>query len=175
MRKVLLVSILSLLCMTTAMAQEPAICGDWIGVFESTKPHPTEDRLIPADWKLYLRIKKIGEDYIVMMKRRLADETIPFVYEKKCKVQFGDEHIIRWITIDEDDWDISSTYKEQGINVGHVHDTVYNSAEYNNGCLSFSSYLERTHYDRQGHVINKKKINTGFPRKCELYKDNADW
>jgi hypothetical protein len=33
MRKVLFASMLSVLCLTTAMAQGLAICGDWIGVY----------------------------------------------------------------------------------------------------------------------------------------------
>lgn len=175
MKKVILIYLLLLFCLTMAIAQEPVICGDWIGVYEGTTIHPIEDRLISADWKLYLRIKLIDGNYIVMMKRRIADESNPFIYEKKCEVQSANEKTITWTIYDEDDYDTSPIMKEQGILVGHIHETVYCTVELNRGTLTFSSNIERTNYDRQGRIINKKMMGYSPYKECTLYKENSDW
>lgn len=108
---------LSLLCMTTAMAQEPSICGDWVGVYEDSDMNPTAEFQSVVDWKLYIRIKRIDGQYRVRMKRRIADESLPFSYENNCKVQSANTNEIVWIGYDVDNYDWDSTDKKQGVRI----------------------------------------------------------
>ncbi len=97
MRKVLLASMLSLLCLTTAMAQRLAICGDWVGVFESFNIFDSNgDRhRVDANYKRYIRIKFIDGQYTVRMKTRIADNTEPFNYWSECQIIEADNRQIK--------------------------------------------------------------------------------
>ena len=168
---------LSLLCMTTAMAQEPSICGDWVGVYEDSDMNPTAEFQSVVDWKLYIRIKRIDGQYRVRMKRRIADESLPFSYENNCKVQSANTNEIVWIGYDVDNYDWDSTDKKQGVRIGHTHETVYHKVVLNHGVMDYYKKSVTTYYDTHGHLITTSTIifpETGSPY-CNLYKDDSDW
>ena len=52
------------------MAQEPAICGDWIGAYKNDVDSEGSKNIIQKDYKRYIRIKLIDGSYTVRMKTR---------------------------------------------------------------------------------------------------------
>ena len=180
MRTILFTSILSLLFLTTAMAQEPAICGDWIGVYKgykmSDKVNEDGEHYPPVqtDYKAYLRIKIIDNHYSVRMKTRIADESKPFEYEPDCQIVDANEKSITWIFDNGDDYDWSSTAKEQGIKIGHTHDITRCSVTLTNGILHYSELFITTYYDMQGREITTKQWNREN-KTFSLYKEDKDW
>ena len=119
------ICILSLFCMTTAMAQEPAICGDWIGVYKSDAISDDVDSegskyIIQKDYKRYIRIKLIDGSYTVRMKTRIADESSPFTYSPECHVIEANDRMIRWKMDLGSSYDWTPSDKHKGIPIGHA-------------------------------------------------------
>lgn len=175
MKKGLLVSILSLLCFTTAMAQEPAICGDWIGVFKSFNIINTNgDRVkVDADYKRYIRIKIIDGNYIVRMKTRIADNSEPFNYWAECQIIESNERMIKWKMDLGSDYDWSPDSKHKGIPIGHADYYKYCTVIHSNGSLKYSENMLTIYFDKQGREFDKER--TPEMDKHSLYKDDSDW
>lgn len=178
MRTILFTSILSLFSLTTAIAQESAICGDWIGVYEgrTISDELDEDgdkRIVRADYKAYIRIKLLDGHYIVRMKTRIADESKSFYYEPDGKIEYADESSITWVIDLGDDYDWSSTDKVEGIRIGHSHDIKRCRVVLANGVLGYSEEPRTTYYDTQGRIITTKTWSWG--KKFSLYKEESDW
>jgi len=178
MRKVLLVSMLSLLCMTTAMAQSPAICGDWIGVYKSETISDEVDSdgskyIIKKDFKRYIRIKLIDGNYTVRMKTRIADNSEPFNYWSECQIIEANDRMIKWKMDLGPDYDWSPDAKHKGISIGHADYFKYCTVILSNGTLKYSEYLLTIYYDRQGREIDKDR---SYEENGQLlYKDDSDW
>lgn len=175
MKKRLLSNILSLLCVTTAMAQEPAICGDWIGVYNSFNIVNTngDRKIVHADYKRYIRIKLIDGNYIVRMKTRIADDSEPFNYWSECQVIEANDRMIKWKMDLGPDYDWSPDAKHKGISIGHADYFKYCTVILSNGTLKYSEYLLTIYYDRQGREIDKDR---SYEENGQLlYKDDSDW
>ena len=163
---------------TEIFNQESALCGDWIGIYEGVKLSDEldedGDRIpVSANYKAYIRIKILDGLYIVRMKTRIADESMPFHYEPDGKIEYADENSITWVIDLGDDYDWSSTAKEQGIKIGHSHDIMRCRVTLANGVLRYSEEPRTTYYDTQGRIINSKTWSWG--RKFSLYKEESDW
>ena len=173
--------ILSLLCITTAMAQEPAICGDWIGVYKGFKMSDDVDEdgdhyPVQTDYKAYLRIKIIDNHYTVRMKTRIADDSKPFNYEPECRIENANENGITWVFDYGDDYDWSPSDTEQGIRIGHSHSITRCWVVLTNGVLKYTDLHITTYYDKQGRIITTKQWDIPSMRKSyNLYKDDKDW
>ena len=158
MKKITLLFVFLFGIMTaTCFAQEDCkMCGDWVGVYESSKMHPTEDRLIPADWKMYIRIKKIDGFYNARVKTRIADNSMEYVYWTDWKMYqaYDNKIILRWEVKDD-----------------KVYDDVYFTLTYNQGILYFDGgTIHRTYY------ANKSKQTLPAPfSPVTLYKEENDW
>ncbi len=158
-----------------ANAQTSALCGDWIGVYEGTLPHPTEDRVVSADWKLYIRIKQIDGQYYVRMKTRIADESYPFWYQPECRVTSIDSNSISFSQLwcDDRGGDLGT---EKGIAVGRDYQIARYKAVLTNGVLRLSGEYERTVYDRHGNIISTRCFHTNeYMKGLNLYKEDSDW
>lgn len=177
--KISILLFLSLFCSFIRVnGQQPVICGDWIGVYEGSKLSDELDEdgdkyIIPADYKMYIRIKIIDGHYIVRVKTRIADESGPFNYVPEGRVEYADENSIVWVEDYGDDYDWSSTAKEQGIRIGHSHDIKACRVTLANGVLRYSEEPRTTYYDTQGRKITTKAWTWG--RKISLYKEEPDW
>lgn len=121
MKKLILFAILCI-CATTSDAHEPAICGDWIGVYKSWNIVNTNgDRVkVDADYKRYIRIKIIDGNYTVRMKTRIADDSEPFNYWSECKILEANDRMIKWKMDLGSDYDWTSDAKHKGIPIGHA-------------------------------------------------------
>ena len=175
MRKVLLVSLLSLISIITTMAQQSAICGDWTGVYLSWKIVNTNGstRHIETDYKRYIRIKLIDGNYIVRMKTRIADNSEPFNYWAECQIIEANDRMIKWKMDLGPDYDWSQDAKHKGIPIGHADYYKYCTVILSNGTLKYSEYMFTIYYDRQGREIDKEK--TIEKDSQSLYKDDSDW
>ena len=175
MRKVLLASMLSILSFTTAQAQEPAICGDWIGVYESWKIVNSNGNRhkVDADYKRYIRIKLIDGYYTIRMKTRIADNSEPFNYWSECLIIEANERMIKWKMNLGSDYDWSSEAEHKGILIGHADYNKYCTVVLSNGTLKYSEYMLTTYYDRQGREFDKEI--TPEMDKHSLYKEDSDW
>ncbi len=176
MRKVLLVSLLSLMSFITTMAQQSAICGDWIGIAHEAafKEHPETGNMMRVDEKLYIRIKQIDGKFQVRMKTRIADESRPFNYLPECKVIFVNDNVVKW----SQDWggnNEGNLGKEQGIVVGRDSQIAYYTAVLTDGVLRLSEKYIITYYDRQGRVITSKDFPSSYSKGVTLYKEESDW
>lgn len=178
MRIVLLSSILSLLSLTTTMAQEPVICGDWIGVYEDRKIADDLDKdgnkfTVRADYKRYIRIKYIDDCYTVRMKTRIADESSPFRYYPECQIIESNDRMIKWRMNLGSEYDWDSSDKRKGISIGHADYYEYCTIILSNGTLKYSEYMLTIYYDRQGREIDKQRW---FEKDVQsLYKEESDW
>ena len=172
------ICILSLFCMTTAMAQEPAICGDWIGVYKSDAISDDVDSegskyIIQKDYKRYIRIKLIDGSYTVRMKTRIADESSPFTYSPECHVIEANDRMIRWKMDLGSSYDWTPSDKHKGIPIGHADYYKYCTIILANGTLKYSEYMLTIYYDRQGREFDKQKW---FEKDGQsLYKEDSDW
>lgn len=176
MKKTLIAGILSLLCMTSVMAQEPAICGDWTGVYKSFKIVNTNGnrQKVDADYKRYIRIKIIDGNYIVRMKTRIADNSEPFNYWSECQIIESSERIIKWKMDLGSDYDWSPDAMHKGILIGHADYYKYCTVTLSNGTLKYSEHMLVLYYDRQGREIDKENS----PERTvgqSLYKEESDW
>lgn len=170
--------VLSLLCITTVMAQDyTRICGDWIGVYKDYKDDVDEDGehyLAPTDYKAYLRIKYIDNHYTVRMKTRIADESSPFNYRPECRIESANENSITWIFDHGDDYEWRPSDKEQGISIGHSHSISRCWVTLTNGVLKYTDMCIITFYDKQGRIITTRQLD-GLGKSFTLYKEDNDW
>lgn len=110
------------------------------------------------------------------MKTRDADENSPFNYSPECHIEYADDHRITWVFDYGDDYDWSSTAKEEGIVIGHSHDIVRCQVTMTNGTLKFSDQYIVTYYDKQGRTITTKNYGAYIIKKpFTLYKEDTDW
>lgn len=170
------VSIFSLLCITTAFAQEPAICGDWIGIAHEAalKEHPETGNMMRVDKKLYIRIKQIDGKYQVRMKAQIADGSRPFSYPPECIVTSVNRNSIKW----SQDWggnEEDDLGREQGVVVGRDSQTAYFTAVLKDGALHLSEKYIITYYDRQGRLITSKEFPSSYSKGVTLYTEESDW
>ena len=178
MKRILSLTLLYIAIATTSFAQECKMCGDWVGIYESSKPHPTEDRLIPADHKLYIRIKKVENNIIVRIKDRVADNSAEFWYMNDWKISdFSDNRIILvWDTGIDDNYGEGWGIKD-GRRCAYRRDVVYASIELRQGILYFdggTNYV--TWYDSNDKIISTFNFPNHVPAKnVTLYKDDDDW
>lgn len=178
MRKMYLICLLPLLCVTVTMAQKPAICGDWIGVYKSETISDDVDSdgskyFIQKDYKRYIRVKLIDGSYTVRMKTRIADESSPFTYSPECQIIEAGDRIIKWKMNLGPSYDWDSSDKHKGIPIEHADYYEYCTIILTNGTLKYSEYMLTIYYDRQGREIGRKKWfeNDGQ----SLYKEDSDW
>ena len=167
MRKGVLISIL-LLCAICTMAQEPAICGDWIGVYEGIVINDGSR----YDCKRYIRVKLIDGCYTVRMKTKVADES-SFKYFPEGEIIEADDRMIKWKVNLGSEYDWTSSAKHKGIPIGHADYFIYCTIILSKGTLKYSDYMLTIYYDRQGREIDK---DISLKKDGQtLYKEDSDW
>lgn len=183
MKKLLLFVFFATFCLTESMSQESAICGDWTGVYKEVCISDDYDSegskyIVFRDYKRYLRIQCIDNHYTVRMKKRIADNSLPFEYSSECHIiDANDKEIkfkINWGT----DNSPSGTYK--GYTLDHVDYYKYFTAKLSEGRLKLSAYMEITYYQAgyKMYELGKeiKKEYEGMARdNLFLYKETSDW
>lgn len=175
MEKRLYLIVLSLLCLTTVMAQEPTICGDWVGIFEDWAIVNREGSKskIYKDYKRYIRIKLIDGHFTLRMKTRVADESSPFNYWPECQILEANDRKIMWKMDLGSDYDWTPSAEHKGIPIGHVDYFKYCTVILSNGILKYSENMLVFYYDRQGREIDKEQTPEGKAQ--SLYKEDSDW
>jgi hypothetical protein len=175
MKKVLVISSFLVFCLPFVLAQEPAICGDWVGIFEDWAIVNREGRKskIYKDYKRYIRIKLIDGNFTVRMKTRVADESSPFNYWTECHILETNDRMIKWKMDLGSDYDWTPSAKHKGIPIGHADYFKYCTVILSNGILKYSENMLVFYYDRQGLEIDKEQ--TSESKVLSLYKDNSDW
>lgn len=176
MNKRLLVGVILSFCMNVVIAQQSAICGDWIGIAHETalKEHPVTGNMMRVDEKFYIRIKQIDGKYQVRMKSQIADGSRPFSSLPECKVISVTDEMIKW----SQDWgsnEDDDLGTEQGVIVGKDSQIAYFTAVLTDGVLKLSEEYKITYYDRYGRVITTKTVPTGYSKGVTLYKEESDW
>ena len=171
MKKLIVYIVLSVLSYMAATAQEPAICGDWVGVYKDD--NVVDDKHIyDVDYKRYIRIKNIGGHYTVRMKTRIVDGSRPVNYSPEGHITEATDQKIKWEYYLESTYDWSPKDMRNGIPIGHADYYAYCSVTLQNGVLKYSGYYQAVYYDKQGREIdtdNYHKTTT------TLYKEEADW
>ncbi len=176
MKKMGLLCLFLLFNVTRVMAQEPAICGDWIGIaHEATlKEHPETGNMMRVDEKLYIRIKQVGGKYQVRMKAQIADGSRHFSYLPECIVTSVTGNTIQW----SQNWegneggDLGTV---QGVIIGRDIQIAYYTAVLTDGVLKLSEEYIITYYDRQGNKITSKSFPASYSNGVTLYKEDSDW
>ena len=155
----------------TCYAQDNCkMCGDWVGVYESSKMHPTEGRLVPADWKLYIRIKKIDGFYTVRVKTRIADNSGDYFYWPDYTVYQADDNKIFLRYDGGYDDNNGNGYGTFAYSV----DIIHISLEYQYGILYLDGKQYVRLYDNNDNLIDNKDIKL-YKSPIKLYKDDNDW
>lgn len=175
MKKLIVFSIVAVLTCMAAVAQESAICGDWVGVYKGVDVVGSDDdrHMIDVDRKRYIRIKSIGGSYTVRMKTRLADGSEPFNYSPECHIIEATDYKIKWKMNLGPEYDWSPTDKHNGVQIGHADYYEYCTVTLSNGVLKYSEYLHIIYYDRQGRVIDSEDCLEKSGQ--TLYKEDSDW
>ena len=179
MKKVFALVITLCTLTTLSFAQDDCkMCGDWVGVYNGTKLHPTEDRLIPADYKLYVRIKNIEDNITVRLKCQLADNSAAAWYMNEWKVsEYSENRIVLVWDGGDDDNDGDGWGIIKGEKCAYRRDVIYASLELTKGVLYFDGGTNYgTYYDDSGNKIDSFHFEASIPaRKVTLYKDDDDW
>ena len=138
------------------LAQQPAICGDWVGVFENTEISDDAEYPIKRNYKRTIRIKKIEDHYTVRMKIQRADGSGNVSYISGEQITSADEYHISWMY-------------DRGLgDSGEYHYYLYCSVTLINGVLKYSEYWI-TEYPGGG------RRKWGESSNQSLYKDEGDW
>lgn len=174
MKKLIVLSIVTLLSCVVAVAQESAICGDWSGVFTSGVIDTDGERhVFDAAFKRHIRIKLINGNYIIRMKTRIADDSEPFIYWPECHIIEASDKMIKWRMNLDSDYSWSSDARHKGVRIGHADYYKYCTVKLSNGVLKYSEYLHTIYFDKQGRVIDSEN---NFEKSSQtLYKEDADW
>ena len=176
MKKLIVFGILSLLSCMAAVAQEPAICGDWVGVYKGIDIATDSDgdrQVIDVDFKRHIRIKNIGGSYTVRMKMRKADGSEPFKYSPECQIIEANDRTIKWKVDLDPEYDWSPEDKHNGIRIGHADYYKYCTVTLSSGVLKYSEYLHTVYYDKRGQIIGDEDC---FHKSGQtLYKEDSDW
>lgn len=176
MKRLLFLVFVCHVCITNVFAQDCGLCGTWIGIAHDTtlKEHPETGNVMPADEKLYVRIKQINGNYQVRMKAQIADGSRPFSYLPECRVTSVDGNTIKW----SQDWggnDDSNQSTMQGVVVGRDTQIAYFTGILMDGVLRLSEIYIITYYDRQGRIITSKSFPVHYSNGVTLYKEDDDW
>lgn len=147
-----------------------ALCGDWVGVYEGTILG--DDKIEHPDYKLYIRIQKSGNNYIVREKSRIADESEPFSYIQSAENIVVTNNSISWKHDYGDDYDWSGNARENGVRIGHSRAIEYCSAVLSGNVLNYCNYYIVTYFDRNGRTITSKQLPE---RRISLYRNNENW
>lgn len=163
---------------TMAFTQENCkICGDWVGVYnqELGKYDQTEDTFIPANYKLYVRIKKIDGTYIVRVKYQIADGSMAVNYTPDCIITNSTDTKISWHW----DWGNDDNGGDSwGDGIAYVHNTSYLTVFLENGRLVYTGKGIIKEYNRRGDLVKQWESPHGvFPSgdRVILYKEDDDW
>lgn len=165
-----LITLVCIICGLSASAQECTMCGDWVGVYSFPKYDKANDRLVDAQRKMFIRIKKNGEHYSVRIKTRYVDEPGDYVYLTEWELYSAYENkiVLKWEVGKSD-------------NGGYGYDSfayslevVYAAIEYRNGTLLFDGgTVYAQYYDKNGNLIKKNTYQ--FEKPFTLYKEDDDW
>ena len=153
------------------------LCGDWVGVYEKElgKYDYNEDRIIPASYKLYVRIKKIDDTYIVRVKERIIDGSTDFNYMPDCIITNSSDNRISWYWDWGDDDNGGYGYSN---GVAYTHQTSYVTIYLESGKLIYTGITIIKEYNRRGELVKQWESPHGvFPcgDAVTLYKDDSDW
>lgn len=178
MKRLLSLILLCLVIATTSFAQEGCkLCGDWVGVYKQDlgKYDQNEDRIIPADYKLYVRIKKNDDTYIVRVKYRIADGSMEFNYTPDCIITNSTDTKISWYW----DWGDDDNGRDGwGDGISYVHNTSFLTVSLENGRLFYTGKGIIKEYNRRGELVKQWESPHGvFPsgNRVILYKEDDDW
>lgn len=158
-------------------AQQPAICGDWTGIYESSIISDDVDEegdkyFVTKDFKRIIRIKQTEGQYTVRMKIQRADGTGSVSYIPNAQIINASDTHIFWKHDRGNEYDWSPSAKHNGRTIGHAAYTYYCSVTLHNGALNYSEYWITTYYDKQGYRIDDQKWGE---HSYNLYKDEEDW
>lgn len=179
MKKTLTLLITLCILTTLSYAQDDCkMCGDWVGVYTGTKIHPTEDRLIPADYKLYVRISIIENNISIRLKYQIVDNSFAAVYMNEWTVSdHSEDRIFLMLDSGNDDNEGGGWGLKNGKYCAYRRDVIHASLELKNGILFFyggTNYI--TWYDKNGNVIDTSHHDAIYPtRKVTLFKGGDDW
>ena len=142
-------------------AQQPAICGDWTGIYESSVISDDVDEdgekyFVTKDFKRIIRIKQTEGQYSVRMKIQRADGSGSASYVPNAQIISASDTQISWLHD-----------RGPGDNT-NAHYYLYCSVVLTNGVLKYSEYWI-AEYPGGG----RKKW--GELSNQNLYKDEEDW
>ena len=170
MKKLLFLILFCSTSIASVFAQECPMCGDWVGVFDYPRYDKSKDRLVSAQKKMVIRIRKNDDQYSVRIKTRYVDSPGEYVYWTDWKLHQAYENKIVL------KWDVGKS-DNGGYGYGsfaYSIDVVYATIEYRNGTLLFdggTAYAK--YYDKNGNLIEKNTYQ--FEEPLTLYKEDDDW
>lgn len=134
-------------------AQEPAICGDWVGDFTDMVLVDRSEIKVASTRTIRITYKDGGYD--VKMKTIRKDNN-EIYYHTGAQITYSNDNSISWhylLAIDDDYWD--SSEKCNGIIVGSSKIYRCCNVELAEGVLIYTMHLRRLYYDRNGNYIGE--------------------
>lgn len=158
--------IISLFCLTTAMAQESPFVGTW----EGTYTIPIDDTK-NEQRKVVVRINKYENDYVVRMKTMSAEDPSKVKYWDNLNVTNSSPTSLSWNFGSATSYDCGYVVNGQ---IVYSADFSYNCIViFNNGRLSYSYSMHTVYKNRNGSVIGTH--DTPTLAKTYLYKEDGNW
>lgn len=167
--------VLTLFCVfvTTAFCQNCGLCGTWQGTYSLPVPDPDPDGdIIDLNMKMFVRIKKRGEDLSVRVKAYPANNPSEISYWNDCDVTSQSTTSINWSSYVRTSYDWNNSDKKNGITIYKVSYWRVCSAQLQRGNLVMTYYLFSRYFDRQENIIGTHSTPT---KRITLYQEDEDW
>lgn len=186
MKKNIVISVLALLCLTTAMAQEQ---DPWVGTWTSESytdmdwenspkdSEGTSTEIINTDYKLVIRITKSGDQYNVRAKTIKVKDPNYSSYHKPFTIKRISGNTM-WLESYVKKLPFTVDYGKGPFVESYSDNTYYYKLTLNNGILHYSFYkYHSVDYDKNMRYKGEEDYDASVysPRGSELDLFNDDW
>lgn len=172
-RTVILLAFLLGMALIPLRAQDCKMCGDWIGTYTISIPDPDPDGgMIDENVKMYVRIKRYGDDMSVRVKTHPVKDSNNIKYWSDCNITDLTNNSISFTSFvtDSNDWDNNDRINGRVINKASY--SVICRLCYQNGKMVMSRHFHVDYFDRNNYWIDG---NDYAFETISLYLEEDDW
>lgn len=171
MKRLLILTVVSLICTANVVAQESKLVGTWEGTLTSDIPDPNSDGTMDYQFKVFVRIKQYDEDFIVRMKFVPQDEHSKGKYFDNSTIIGSSSTSLTWNCGSAKSYDCGYVVNGQTV---YSAEFSYNcSVLFDKGRLLYSYYMHTIYKNKNGNIIGTH--DTPILCKTYLYQQEENW
>lgn len=171
-RTVILLAFLLGMALIPLRAQDCKMCGDWIGTYTISIPDPDPDGgMIDENVKMYVRIKRYGDDMSVRVKTHPVKDPNNLRYFD-CSITNTTNNSISFTAFVGDDYDWDNTDKKNGRIIYKASYYWVCLITYYSGKMVLSRHFRADYYDKYNSWIDAH--DAGYET-ITLYQEDDDW